>query len=65
MNAFKYFTRIDCPHPEEVRHSDVTARVKRAWIVITADKYSFFSFLEAFYFQFFLTSAQALVLWML
>ena len=29
-------------NPEEVRHGDVTAGVKRAWIVITADKYSFF-----------------------
>ena len=28
--------------PEEVRHSDVTAGVKRAWNVITADKYSLF-----------------------
>ena len=28
--------------PEEVRHGDVTAGVKRAWNVITADKYSFF-----------------------
>ena len=27
---------------EEVRHGDVTAGVKRAWNVITADKYSFF-----------------------
>ena len=28
--------------PEEVLHSDITAGVKRAWNVITADKYSFF-----------------------
>jgi len=28
--------------PEEVRHGDVTAGVKRAWNVITADKYSSF-----------------------
>ena len=28
--------------PEEVWHGDVTAGVKRAWNVITADKYSFF-----------------------
>ena len=49
---------------EEV-HGDVTAGVKRAWNVITAEKYSFFLVLEAFYFQFSLTSAQALVLWML
>ena len=27
---------------EEVRHGDVTAGVKRAWNVITADKCSFF-----------------------
>ena len=28
--------------PEEVRHGDVTAGVKRAWNVITAEKLSFF-----------------------
>ena len=28
--------------PEEVRHGDITAGVKCAWNVITADKYSFF-----------------------
>ena len=28
--------------PEEVRHGDVTAGVKRAWNVITVDKYSLF-----------------------
>ena len=28
-------------NPEEVRHDDVTAGVKRAWNVITVDKYSF------------------------
>ena len=28
--------------PEEVRHGDVTAGVKRGWNVITAEKYSFF-----------------------
>ena len=30
------------PEAEEVRHGDVTAGVKCAWNVITADKYSFF-----------------------
>ena len=35
------FSRL-CFNPEEVRHGDVTAGVKRAWNVITADKYSFF-----------------------
>ena len=42
---------------EEVRRGDVTTGVKRAWNIITVDKYSFF---QAFYFQFsfkFCTSA--------
>ena len=50
--------------PEEVRRGDVTAGVKHVRNIITADKYSF-SILEAFYFQFSLRPAQALVLWML
>ena len=49
---FGYSMALYTETPEEVRHGDVTTGVKRAWNVITVDKYSFFSFLEAFYFSF-------------